>query len=42
MNTKLSDWNGFAVHGDIKELDKIIESGGLISLDKNDVIQTLY
>ena len=41
MNNGISIWNGYPVHGDIKELDRIIESEGLITLDKNDVVSVL-
>ncbi len=41
MNNGISTWNGYPVHGDIKELDRIIESEGLITLDKNDVVNVL-
>lgn len=30
MNNGITIWNGYPVHGDIKELDRIIESEGLI------------
>ena len=41
MNNEISIWNGYPVHGDIKELDRIIESEGLITLDKDDVASVL-
>ncbi len=41
MNNEISIWNGYPVHGDIKELDRIIESEGLITLDKDDVVNVL-
>lgn len=41
MNNGISIWNGYPVHGDIKELDRIIESEGLITLDKDDVVNVL-
>ena len=41
MNNGISIWNGYPVHGDIKELDRIIESQGLITLDKDDVVNVL-
>jgi len=37
----ISLWNGYAVHGDVRELDHIVESRGFINLDKNDIIETL-
>ena len=41
MNNGISIWNGYPVHGDIKELDRIIKSEGLINLDKDDVVNVL-
>ena len=41
MNTEISTWGGYAVHGDVKELDRIVESTGLINLDKEDIIKVL-
>lgn len=41
MNNGISIWNGYPVHGDIKELDRIVESEGFINLDKDDVINVL-
>ncbi len=41
MNNGISIWNGYPVHGDIKELDRIIESEGSITLDKDDVASVL-
>ena len=41
MNNGITIWNGYLVHGDIKELDRIIESEGLITLDKEDVVSVL-
>lgn len=41
MTTELSNWNGYDVYGDIGELDAIVESTGLINLDKDDVIGVL-
>lgn len=38
---EISNWNGFKVHGDTSELDKIIEHSGMISLDINDITSTL-
>ena len=32
MNNEISIWNGYPVHGDIQELDRIVESEGLITL----------
>lgn len=36
-----SIWNGYPVTGDTSELDYIIEHGGIVSLDKHDIITTL-
>lgn len=36
-----STWNGFPVHGDVKELDRIIESDGFVNLGKEDIIEVL-
>ena len=41
MDIEHSNWNGYDVYGDIRELDAIVESIGLINLDKNDVISIL-
>ncbi|MDE6115273.1 MAG: hypothetical protein K2G49_09455 [Muribaculum sp.] len=41
MNNGISIWNGYPVHGDIKELDRIVESEGFINLDKDDVVNVL-
>ena len=41
MNNGISIWNGYPVHGDIEELDRIIEPEGLITLDKDDVVRVL-
>ena len=41
MNNETSIWNGYPVYGDASELDSIVESKGLINLDKNDVVSVL-
>ncbi len=41
MDTEYSKWNGYYIHGDIKELDRIIESEGIITLDKDDIVNLL-
>lgn len=41
MNSKLSNWNGYDVYGDIRELDAIVESTGFINLDKDDIMGVL-
>lgn len=41
MITQYETWNGYAVHGDVKELDAIVESTGFIELDKEDVVSIL-
>lgn len=33
----ISFWGGYAVRGDVKELDFIAETEGMINLDKNDI-----
>lgn len=43
MNKKISIWNGYPVHGDVKELDRIVESNGSIgNFDKKDIIEVFY
>lgn len=41
MNNEISIWNGYPIYGDIKELDSIVESTGIINLDKNDIVSVL-
>ena len=41
MTTEHSNWKGYDVDGDIRELDAIVESTGFINLDKDDVIGVL-
>ena len=41
MDIEHSNWNGYEVYGDIKELDAIVESNGFINLDKDDVVEVL-
>lgn len=41
MTTENSNWKGYDVDGDIRELDAIVESTGFINLDKDDVIEVL-
>ena len=41
MSNEISTWNGYPVHGNIKELDRIIESEGIITLDKDDIVNLL-
>lgn len=41
MDTILSNWNGYAVHGNVKELDFIADSVGFINLDEDDIISVL-
>lgn len=41
MNNGITIWNGYPVHGDIEELDRIVEAEGLITLDKDDVVNVL-
>lgn len=37
----ISIWNGYPVHGDIKELDRLVESDGFICLNKDDIMDVL-
>lgn len=41
MENQISNWNGFKIHGDTSELDRIVEHSGMISLDFNDITSTL-
>lgn len=41
MENQISNWNGFKIHGDTSELDRIVEHSGMISLDFNDITNTL-
>ncbi|MDE7450413.1 MAG: hypothetical protein K2M72_09420 [Paramuribaculum sp.] len=41
MTQKKSEWNGFTVYGDIRELDGIANTDGLIHLDKEDIFSVL-
>ena len=41
MDKDTTIWNGYTVTGDAKELDVIVESEGYISLDINDIFNTL-
>lgn len=41
MEQNTSQWNGYAVNGEVKELDRIAESEGFINLDKDDIIATI-
>lgn len=41
MDKQISNWNGFKIQGDTSELDRIVEHDGMISLDLNDIINTL-
>lgn len=34
-------WNGYYVHGDVKELDALMETHGPINLDKDDIVSVL-
>lgn len=37
----ISTWDGYTVHGDVKELDFIAEAEGMINLDKDDIVSVL-
>jgi len=41
MNNELSMWNGHPVHGNVTELDGILETTGFIKLDKDDIESVL-
>ena len=41
MNKRISEWNGYAVYGDTRELDDIVGTDGLINLDKEDILSVL-
>lgn len=41
MSKELSTWNNYLIKGDVTELDHIIETDGLINIDKDDIINTL-
>lgn len=41
MTKGISEWNGYAVYGDTRELDCIAGTYGLINLDKEDIISVL-
>lgn len=41
MNTEMFSWNGYSVHGDVKELDAIMETHDPINLDKDDIVCVL-
>ena len=41
MNNEISMWNGYPVHGNAKELDRIIENSGYINNDQEDIISVL-
>ena len=41
MTKEISEWNGYPVYGDIRELDRIANTDGFIHLDKEDIISVL-
>lgn len=41
MENKLSTWNNYPVYGNAAELDVIVESENIISLDRYDIIRVL-
>ena len=41
MPIQISEWNGYPVHGDVKELDRIVEYDHFINLDQDDIINVL-
>lgn len=41
MTKKISEWNGYAVYGDTRELDNIVETDGLININNKDIVSVL-
>ena len=41
MNNEISEWNGYPVHGDVAELNGIVEATGFLKLDKDDIESVL-
>ena len=41
MTKKISEWNGEAVYGEIRELDYIVGTDGLININSEDIITVL-
>lgn len=41
MDSPITYWEGFPVEGDTHELDFIVETAGMLALDKNDILTTL-
>lgn len=37
----VSNWNGYSAYGDVKELDRIVETTGMINLTKDDIVSVL-
>lgn len=38
MNTKVSNWNGYSVHGDVNEIATLTDTNAFIKIDKEDVM----
>ncbi|MBD5258155.1 MAG: hypothetical protein HDS52_05655 [Barnesiella sp.] len=41
MTNEISEWNGYPVYGDVRELDYIAGADSLINLEKDDIIRVL-
>ncbi|MDE6556016.1 MAG: hypothetical protein K2K55_03540 [Duncaniella sp.] len=41
MTKEISEWNGFPVYGNVEEIDSIVETSGLINIDKEDIESVL-
>ena len=41
MNTKVSNWNGYAVHGDVNEIADLTDANAFIKIDEEDVMSIL-
>ena len=37
MNTKVSNWNGYVVHGDVNEIADLTDANAFIKIDEEDV-----
>ena len=41
MNTKVSNWNGYNVHGDVNEIADLTDTNAFIKIDEEDVMSIL-
>ena len=41
MNTKVSNWNGYAVQGDVNEIADLTDTNAFIKIDEEDVMSIL-